>query len=227
MLYYYCLLSFIVSSAVCSCPRWQRSVEALTGTCVFISSKDGERVKSRAESHSVLSTPLVRKLQEASQEYKFWWSIFFFFYVRSKLFSPMLCLKNRKKRKKFCQERTLIFLFLSETVWTFLFFFPKGYVWIIPVFQCSFFSVLVALILTLASRQWSAPRHCRPVFWGVNKGDKCGRYFRSAAEECTFFFYKHSSNQIKFREWITRMFLSCLSGLPYICVSTTLITHHF
>ena len=50
---------------------------------------------------------------------------FFFFNVRSKLFSPVLCLKNRQKRKKFCQESTLTFLFLSETVWIFFFFSPK------------------------------------------------------------------------------------------------------
>ena len=105
VLYYYCLLSFIVSSAVCSCPRWQRSVEALTGTCVFISSKDGERVKSRAESHSVLSTPLVRKLQEASQEYKFWWSIFFFFFMSGlNCFLPCYVLKTEKKEKSFARK---------------------------------------------------------------------------------------------------------------------------
>lgn len=49
LLYYYCLLSFINCSAVCSRPRWQRSVEALTGTCVLYQAKRRYRMRSWAE----------------------------------------------------------------------------------------------------------------------------------------------------------------------------------
>lgn len=46
-----CLLSFLNCFAICSRPRWQRSVEALTGTCVLYQAKRRYKMESWAESY--------------------------------------------------------------------------------------------------------------------------------------------------------------------------------